>query len=300
MPIDQKLLNLYGRLGSLGVRTLNAKLKELSMDQVDNITMDVPLFIRMMEVAREELKSDSDLHVLVARIIAASKNKKVLTMEDYEAVMPPSHPEDHERQEEQASNGPNKARALYTADQTVKDLQRAHPKASVVRTVTHRQDGIVVYVSVDGKIADVKTYTEDWEPVKGPRPMNLSVLSRLAVPEVANNNASIAYVARRIAQTFVPFAKTGVPAYTSNICHAQVAKGILKRGNVDDRVVMFGTEAGDVIHSILTDSNSRILVDSWKSGTSKYEPGKGYWKDGELNVQLFDEPVIHFYDEYQR
>lgn len=93
MPIDQELLRLYGRLGSKGVQALNAKLKEMSMDKVDNITLDVPLFIRLMEVAREELKSDADLHNLVTRVIAQSKNSKILTMDDYEAVMVQQHPE---------------------------------------------------------------------------------------------------------------------------------------------------------------------------------------------------------------
>lgn len=270
------------------------------MDKVDAITLDVPLFVRVLEVAREELKSDADLHNFVTRIIARSKDTRVLTMKDYEAVMTPTHPEDHERTPEQSSSGPNKARALYAVDELVKEYKRIHPNASVVKTVAHRHDGIIVYVTVDGKIVNTKTYDADWNPLKKSLPGVLSALARVQKPEVAVNNASIDYVAKRIAQTFVPFAKTGVPAYTSNICHAQVAKGILKRGNVDDRVVMFGTEDGNVIHSILVDANARVLVDSWKSGTSRYEEGKGYWKDGELLNQLFDEPVIHFYDEYQR
>ena len=56
-------------------------------DAVDTINMDVPLFIRMMELAREDIKSDAELHNVVERVIAASKSKETLTMSDYEALV---------------------------------------------------------------------------------------------------------------------------------------------------------------------------------------------------------------------
>ena len=52
------------------------------MDKKDIISMDVPLFIRMLELAREDIKSDAELHKVVDRVI--DKKNKVLTMDDYD------------------------------------------------------------------------------------------------------------------------------------------------------------------------------------------------------------------------
>jgi hypothetical protein len=48
--------------------------------------MDVPLLTRIMEVCRESIKSDAELHRLLTRIISASKNG-TLTMDDYNQLM---------------------------------------------------------------------------------------------------------------------------------------------------------------------------------------------------------------------
>lgn len=114
--------------------------------------------------------------------------------------------------------------------------------------------------------------------------------------------ATVDYTLARIAQTVIPHAQTGRPAYTSNICHAQVAKGILKRGNPDDRIQLFGAESGDVIHSILTDENDRVIVDAWASPTNgnKFLPNKGYKAKDDVLPLLADVPVSALYDKYQR
>lgn len=48
---------------------------------MDTISMDVPLFIRCLEYAREDAKSDLDLHNLATNALKAGD--KVLTMSDY-------------------------------------------------------------------------------------------------------------------------------------------------------------------------------------------------------------------------
>lgn len=60
------------------------KIQTLQEDKTDVIKMDVPLFIRMLEYAREDAKTDRDLHDLAARVI--KMKNKVLTMLDYDAV----------------------------------------------------------------------------------------------------------------------------------------------------------------------------------------------------------------------
>ena len=54
----------------------------------DTIKLDVPLFIRLLEYAREDAKSDIDLHELADNIIEMSSEGRVLSMDDYEFVLP--------------------------------------------------------------------------------------------------------------------------------------------------------------------------------------------------------------------
>lgn len=55
-------------------------------DTVDTVTMDIPLLTRIMEVCREEVKSDVELHELLTNLITVSKDKPVLNIEDYATV----------------------------------------------------------------------------------------------------------------------------------------------------------------------------------------------------------------------
>ncbi len=41
---------------------------------MDTVQLDVPLFIRLLELAREEIKGDADIHDLAQRVIELSKN----------------------------------------------------------------------------------------------------------------------------------------------------------------------------------------------------------------------------------
>lgn len=65
--------------------TKPAKIKENDRDTADRVTMDIPLLVRVLELSRENLKSDADLHVVVTRLIEL-KNQGVLTMDNYEYV----------------------------------------------------------------------------------------------------------------------------------------------------------------------------------------------------------------------
>lgn len=52
-------------------------------DQIDDIRINIPLLIRILEWAREESKSDIQVHKVVERIIKLSKIKSPLTMNNY-------------------------------------------------------------------------------------------------------------------------------------------------------------------------------------------------------------------------
>jgi hypothetical protein len=56
-------------------------------DAVDTITMDVPLFIRMLEYAREDAKEDVDLHDVTEKANLLGKERGILQMEDYNEIV---------------------------------------------------------------------------------------------------------------------------------------------------------------------------------------------------------------------
>jgi membrane protein required for beta-lactamase induction len=53
----------------------------------DKVTLDIPLFIRLLEYAREDAKTDMDLHNVAEKAIAASETGKTLTMAEYDALV---------------------------------------------------------------------------------------------------------------------------------------------------------------------------------------------------------------------
>jgi len=58
-----------------------------NMNPKDTITLDVPLFIRLMEYAREDAKTDMDLHDLAERAINLSTEGECLGMQDYDLLV---------------------------------------------------------------------------------------------------------------------------------------------------------------------------------------------------------------------
>lgn len=65
-----------------------------SMKGIDSVSLDVPLFIRLLEFAREEAKDDVDLHVItenINRLLQGYEEsgdpRSFLTMQDYDAII---------------------------------------------------------------------------------------------------------------------------------------------------------------------------------------------------------------------
>ena len=57
----------------------------------DVIKLDIPLLIRLLEYAREDAKTDMDLHNVTEKLISFSQSGNTLTMNDYNQIC---HPED--------------------------------------------------------------------------------------------------------------------------------------------------------------------------------------------------------------
>jgi len=66
----------------------------------DRVTMDVPLLLRVMEFAKEDAKTDMDLHDVAENLIELGKNGKTLSMGDYDAIVniPPRQEQDTTQQ----------------------------------------------------------------------------------------------------------------------------------------------------------------------------------------------------------
>jgi hypothetical protein len=58
-----------------------------SEDKVDTITMDVPLFLRMLEYSREDASQDMDLHDVTEKAISLGKERGILSMDDYNEIV---------------------------------------------------------------------------------------------------------------------------------------------------------------------------------------------------------------------
>jgi hypothetical protein len=52
----------------------------------DIVKLDVPLFIRLLELAREDVKEDADLHDVAEAVIKLSQDG-VATMADYDTIV---------------------------------------------------------------------------------------------------------------------------------------------------------------------------------------------------------------------
>ena len=53
---------------------------------LDIVKLDVPLFIRLLELAREDVKQDADLHDVAEAVITLSQDG-VATMADYDSIV---------------------------------------------------------------------------------------------------------------------------------------------------------------------------------------------------------------------
>lgn len=69
------------------VNVVNKTLRQIfEEDLPDIIEIDINLLIRILEIAREDIDSDDDLHEMVERIRRAALNVGTLTIDDIERI----------------------------------------------------------------------------------------------------------------------------------------------------------------------------------------------------------------------
>ena len=63
------------------------ELKENEGDSIDTVTLDIPLFIRLLEYAKEDAQTDMELHDLAENVIKLGLDGKTLTMKNYNQLI---------------------------------------------------------------------------------------------------------------------------------------------------------------------------------------------------------------------
>ena len=56
-------------------------------NEADTIKLNIPLMIRLLEYAREDIKKDIDIHILVENLVDLSDEGDVLVMKDYPKIV---------------------------------------------------------------------------------------------------------------------------------------------------------------------------------------------------------------------
>jgi hypothetical protein len=54
---------------------------------MDTIKINIPAFIRLIELAREEVKNDADLHDMAEIVTKISQKEGVVTMDHYNTIV---------------------------------------------------------------------------------------------------------------------------------------------------------------------------------------------------------------------
>ena len=85
-----KNISAYTKLGYTKAKPsdrIDAKDLWEATNKPDKITVDIPLFIRLLEYAREDAKTDMDLHNVAENTIKLSETGKTLSMADYNKIV---------------------------------------------------------------------------------------------------------------------------------------------------------------------------------------------------------------------
>jgi hypothetical protein len=61
--------------------------QEQEENKIDVITVDVPLFIRLLEFAREDSTDDAQLHEVATKLVELCQDGDIMTMEQYDEII---------------------------------------------------------------------------------------------------------------------------------------------------------------------------------------------------------------------
>lgn len=86
---NENFIETLSRLSSLSVEEVQQRLikAQLATNKPDIVKMDVPLFIRLLEFAREDAKDDIILHVIADNLVNLCSKGNVASMHDYKQLL---------------------------------------------------------------------------------------------------------------------------------------------------------------------------------------------------------------------
>jgi len=109
---------------------------DIQFNPTDKITVDVPLFIRLLEYAREDAKTDMDLHKITENILALSKTGKLLTMDQYDGIVRDSDNTDRPSVNDQINNAklqsPQEPINEIKMKQNINEIKRMQQLAGII------------------------------------------------------------------------------------------------------------------------------------------------------------------------
>lgn len=73
--------------GGIKSRGIDPMLEDDLVNPEDNVKLDIPLLIRLLEYAREDAKTDMDLHNVAEMLINLSKDGETLSMDQYDQIV---------------------------------------------------------------------------------------------------------------------------------------------------------------------------------------------------------------------
>ena len=121
---------------------------------IGNVTMDIPLLIRILEHAREELKSDNELHLFVENLLACQSSQEVLDMSCFDKIVPATVDESVPVQTGTVySHGPKK----HYSQKAMKIIDGAVHAISSLKTGVERTEALKQYCK-DHKVKYQQVY----------------------------------------------------------------------------------------------------------------------------------------------
>jgi hypothetical protein len=160
LAFQQKLVKI-----ELAKRGLNEAEEE---DVVDTITMDIPLFIRMLEYSREDASADVDLHDVTEKAISLNKEKDILSMDDYNEIVGAA---------EEIEEGLNEAKGSKGDIVIYKDKNNKKIESKIVKVDVDENDPFSTYELENGDFVNVKDVIKINKAVKEAVNLKASKLS---------------------------------------------------------------------------------------------------------------------------
>jgi predicted GNAT family acetyltransferase len=169
-------------------KNINEMKKNTTENPQDILKMNVPLFIRLIEYAREDAETDMDLHDVTERLIKLSLKGNLLTMDDYDSIVIPKK-----------EDKPKKKSELYESKITLKTMDETPESSIYFITKKGRAIGGVEVSNISNKPSD-----------------NELMLIDFKVPEDENPLAVINYALRLLYKKFPNVKKISLNVKPSN------------------------------------------------------------------------------------